>query len=69
MPTADLDIWRTANLLVKQQHGEDAAIVAAQRADELLAKGDIEGEIVGTRIVGAVNELQRQTPAPGEAMN
>jgi hypothetical protein len=28
----DLDIWRAANLLV-QQHGEDAEIVAAQRAD------------------------------------
>ena len=33
-----MDIWRAANLLVKQ-HGNDAAIVAAQRADELLAAG------------------------------
>jgi hypothetical protein len=41
--TSDLDIWRAANLLIKR-HGEDAVIVAAQRADELLAKGDVEGE-------------------------
>jgi hypothetical protein len=68
MPNADLDIWRAANLLVKR-HGKDAAIVAAQRADELLAAGDLEGEIVWKRIVGAVNELQRQTPGPGETVN
>jgi hypothetical protein len=42
---ADLDIWRATNFLVKR-HGEDAAIVAAQRADVLLATGDVEGEIV-----------------------
>jgi hypothetical protein len=65
---ADLDIWRAANLLVKR-HGEDAAIVAAQRADELLAAGDMEGEIVWKRIVGAVSDLLRQTLAPGEAVN
>jgi hypothetical protein len=68
MPTADLDIWRVANLLVKR-HGEDAAIVAAQGADKLLAAGDMEGEIIWKRIVAAVNELQRQTPGPGEAVN
>ncbi len=33
------DIWRTADLLMKQ-HGEDAECVAAQRADALLAEGD-----------------------------
>jgi hypothetical protein len=30
--TSDLDIYRSANLLVKQ-HGEDAPIHAAMRAD------------------------------------
>ncbi len=32
MMTSDLDIFRSANLLVKQ-HGEDAPIEAAMRAD------------------------------------
>ena len=32
MTVTDIDIWRAANLLVKR-HGDDAAIVAAQRAD------------------------------------
>ncbi|HWI25350.1 MAG TPA: hypothetical protein VN668_00145 [Stellaceae bacterium] len=42
MTTSDLDIWRAAHLLIKR-HGADAAVVAAQRADELLAAGDVEG--------------------------
>lgn len=38
----EIDIWRTANLLLKQ-HGETAWFKAAQRADELLEAGDIAG--------------------------
>ena len=34
----DLDIYRSANLLVKQ-HGEDAPIEAAMRADKLMGAG------------------------------
>ena len=41
-----LDIYRTANLLIKQ-HGQEAPIHAAMRADELAAKGDIEGQACG----------------------
>ncbi len=37
---SDLDIYRAANLLVKQ-HGEDAPIHAAMRADKLLEAGQI----------------------------
>ncbi len=38
----DLDIYRSANLLVKQ-HGEDAPIEAAMRADAVLEAGDLDG--------------------------
>ncbi len=34
----DLDIYRSANILVKH-HGEDAPILAAMRADAMLDKG------------------------------
>ncbi len=37
----DLDIYRSANVLVKQ-HGQDAPIHAAVRGDEILGKGDID---------------------------
>ena len=49
----DLDIYRSANVLVKQ-HGQDAPIEAAMRADELLAVGDLDGVAVWKRILRAV---------------
>ena len=42
---ADLDIFRAANILVKQ-HGQDAPIQAAMRTDAMLEKGDLEGYAV-----------------------
>jgi hypothetical protein len=41
----DLDIWRAANLLIKR-HGPEAEIVAAHKVDELMAAGDVEGQLV-----------------------
>ena len=54
---SDLDILRCASLMVRQ-HGEDAGIFAAQRADALLEKGDHEGKRVWTKIVAAIAGLQ-----------
>ena len=41
------------------QHGEDAAIRASLRADELLAERDEEGSAVWRRILEAIEELTR----------
>ncbi len=60
----DLDIYRSANLLVKQ-HGEDAPVEAAMRADAILNKGDPDGYGVWKRILRAVKELQETKPGPG----
>ncbi len=62
--TEETDIWRAADLLVKR-HGADAAIVAAQRADERMAEGDLDGQMIWKRILAVVRELQRK-PAAGE---
>ena len=62
----DLDIYRSANLLVKR-HGQDAPIQAAMRADAMLDKGDLDGYAVWKRILRAVGELQRKKLEPGEA--
>ena len=43
--TSNIDIYQTANELIKQ-HGEDAPIHAAMRADELLDAGDMDGQAV-----------------------
>ncbi len=56
-----LDIYRSANILVKR-HGQDAPIEAAMRADAMLEKGDLEGCAVWKRILRAVEELQRVEP-------
>ncbi len=55
----DLNIYRSANILVKQ-HGQDAPIQAAMRADELLEAGDVDGYAVFRRVVKAVKELLRK---------
>ena len=63
--TTDLDIYRSANELIKQ-YGEAADIEAAMRADEYLAAGDMEEEVVWLRIGKAVEELQRTRPGRDE---
>ena len=54
--TTDLDIYRTANLLIKQ-HGEEAPVHTAMRIDTMLEEGDIDGYGVWRRILEAVEEL------------
>lgn len=51
-----------------KRHGDDAAIVAVQRADECIAQGDLDGQMIWKRIGAAVRELQRE-PAAGERRN
>jgi hypothetical protein len=66
--TSDLDIYRSANLLVKQ-HGEDAPIEAAMRADAMLEKGDLDGYAVWKRILRAIDEMGNTTPRADQAVN
>ena len=44
-----LDIYRSANILVKQ-HGTEAPIHAPMKADAMLEKGDLDGQRVWLRI-------------------
>ncbi len=60
----EFDIDRSANVIVKQ-HGEDAPIEAAMRADAMLEAGDLEGHEVWRRILRAIEELQGTMPQPG----
>jgi hypothetical protein len=53
----DRDIWRAVNLLVRE-HAAEAEIVATRRADEMLERGDGDGQLVWLRIRRAVVELQ-----------
>ncbi len=46
-----------------------SSLRAAQRADELLAAGDMEGRRVWHRFEKAIDELQRTAPGDGEGVH
>ena len=64
----DVDIYRSANLLMKR-YGPDAPIHAAMRADNMIAKGDLDGFAVWKRILCAVEELQREIATAGDQIH
>jgi hypothetical protein len=66
--TADLDIWRAANLLVKE-YGDEAPLMAARRCDALLANGDVDGQRTWMSILRAVEELRRAERKDSERVN
>ena len=67
--TPDLDIYRTANTLLKQHGDLGAEMHAAQRADEQLEAGDMDGQRVWLRVLEAVLELMKSKPDKGDAVH
>ena len=59
------DAYRCAKLLL-DEHGADAGIHAAMRADALDAAGNDAGRRAWVRILAAVDELSRIKLRPGE---
>lgn len=64
----DIDIWRCAHVVMKR-YGKDAAVEAAQCADALLERGDMDGCRVWTRIVKAIEEMERTERKAAEPLN
>lgn len=64
----ELDIWRTAKLLI-ETHGDKASMRAAMRADEALDNREILAMDVWKKVMHAVEQLQRTRPKPGEQAN
>ena len=56
MSLGEWELWACANELIRQ-HGEDAGIEAAMKADRLLWDGDLEGASTWRLIVHRVNAL------------
>ena len=61
---SDLDIYRAANLLIRQ-HSQEAEIEAARKIDLMLDRGDTEGQHVWRRIKRAIVELQAPQSGSG----
>ena len=55
---SDGDADLAAKFLI-DQHGDEAALYAAGRADLLLGRGDLDGSAVWRRIRAAIEELKR----------
>jgi hypothetical protein len=56
MPQSDLDITRTAHLLI-QQHGDGATAEARKRVEEMRRLGDADGTDTWLRIIVAIGTL------------
>jgi hypothetical protein len=67
--TPPLDIYRTANLLVREYGADQAPLIAAKRADALLELGDVDGQRVWKAVLLAVQELTRTHRKTGERVN
>ncbi len=65
---SDLDIYGSADVLIRE-HGEDAAIEAAQQADDMLDRGDLGGLAVWKRILVAIEEIRGTEPADDEPIH
>ena len=65
---SDLDTYRTANLLIKR-YGNDASIEASLKADEMLENGDLDGQRVWIRVLGAIEEIQSSERPKGTTLN
>lgn len=57
LPSNELDIYRTANELIKQ-HGKDAKIAAAMQADACADEGDLDGAAAWLQVIDAISTLQ-----------
>jgi len=64
----DLNIYRSAQLIV-DQHGDEAQIFAAMQADNKLERGDMEGMAAWHRILAAVRVLVRPWPTDQDTLH
>ena len=57
----DREIWACAHRVIRQ-YGEAAGLHAAQRADDLLEDGDLEGHLTWLRILAGIEVLDGTRP-------
>ena len=59
MAISEWECWACAQEMLRQ-HGADAAIQAAMKADELMFDGDLDGAATWRRIVDRINALEAE---------
>jgi hypothetical protein len=63
MAITEWELWACADELIRR-HGNDAAVKAAVRTDELLREGDLDGAATWQAILKRIEELQAPPPGP-----
>ena len=66
--TTDLDIYRSAKLLI-DRHGDEAPIHAAMRADQLLEAADLDGRRVWLKVLRTIEDLLAKEAPPGVSVH
>jgi hypothetical protein len=64
-----LEIYRSAKLLIDGLGADRATVHASQTADQMLARGDVDGKVEWLAILRAIEEMQRTARHGGEAVN
>lgn len=62
------EVWRTAERLVTE-HGSEAPIEALRHADVMLARGDLDGQVVWLAVYHAAEKLLVGTRPPRPHLN
>lgn len=57
----ETDIYRSANVLIKE-YGNEATVFAAMQADACLERGDLDSKATWLRVIEAIKELQDTSP-------
>lgn len=58
---SERDVWGVAKMYI-DQHGTEAPIHAAMKADKMLELGDLDGQLVWKAIVRAIEKLMSEVP-------
>ena len=59
---SERDVWGVAKMYI-DQHGVEAPIQAAIKADKMLELGDMDGQLVWKAIARAINSLLNNEPS------
>ena len=68
MATSPIDIMRCAKLLC-DEYGAEADLIAATRADKLLANGELDGHATWKAIVKAIADIKSTSPREGQVVH
>lgn len=60
---SDWELWACANKMI-EEHGLDAPIHAAMRADQLTEEGDLDGSLTWLAIIRRINQLLTKPAGP-----